>query len=92
MIGETTQIRNWEGFQKPGNAGEEVILPCTNFPFRRIGAVDVRWGVLEACVLFENEGFYVMGHLVIHLVTLWVEAPCCEVGINQLVCPQELLL
>ena len=68
-----------------------MILPRTNFPFRQIGAVDVRWGVLEACVLFANEGFDVVRCLVVHLVKLRFEALCCEVGINQPVHPQDLL-
>ncbi len=77
-------ICDWEGFHKPSNAGEEVILPHMNFPLRRIGAVDVGWGLLlEVCVLFVNEGFIVVRHLVIL---------CCEVGINQPVWPQDLLL
>ncbi len=92
LISETTPICNWEGFWEPSDAREEVILPRTSFPFCRIGAVDVGWGVLEACVLFANEGFNIMIHLVIHLVKLWFEAPCCEVGINQPICPQQLLL
>ncbi len=69
-----------------------MILPRKNFTFHRIGAVDVGWGALEACVLFANEGFDAMRRLVIHLVKLRFEAPCCEVDINQLVHPQELLL
>jgi hypothetical protein len=54
--------------------------------------VDVGGGVLEACVIFANEGYDTMRHLIIHLVKLWFEAPCCEVGINQPVRPEELLL
>ncbi len=69
-----------------------MILPHTNFLFRQIGAVYVGWGVLEVCILFANEGFDVVRHLVIYLVKLRFEAPCCEVGINQLVHLQELLL
>ncbi len=93
LIGEMTPICNWEGFWKPRDAREEVILPCTNFPFCQIGVVYVGWGVLEVCILFfTNEGFDVMRRLVIHLVKLQFEAPCCEVDIHQWVCPQELLL
>jgi hypothetical protein len=69
-----------------------VILPRTNLPFSQIGAVDVGWGVLEECVLFANEGFNVMRRLVFHLMKSRFEALCCEVGINQPVHPQELLL
>ncbi len=50
--------------------------------------MDVGWGILEACVLFTNEGFNVARHLVIHLLKLRFEALCCQVGINQPVCPQ----
>jgi hypothetical protein len=70
LIGETTPICNWEGFWKPSIAGEEVILPRMNFPFRQIGAVDTGWGVLEVCVLFANEGFIIVRRLVVHLVKL----------------------
>jgi hypothetical protein len=63
-----------------------------NFPFPQIGAVDVWWGVLEAYALFRNECFDVVRFLVVHLVKYRFEAPCHEIGINQLVSPQELLL
>ncbi len=92
MIIEMTPICDWEGFWKLSNAREEVVLPRTNFPLCQIGAVDVEWGVLEACVLFVNDSFDIVRHLIIHLVKLWFEAPCCEVGINQPVRLQELLL
>jgi hypothetical protein len=92
LISKATLVCNWEGFWKPSNAREEVILPHITFPFHRTGVVDVGWGVLEACVLFANEGFDIVRRLVFHLVKLRVETPCCEVGINPPVCPQELLL
>ncbi len=92
MIGETIPICDWEVFWKPRDAREEVILPRTNFPFRWVSAVNVGWGVLEACVLVANEGFNVMRCLVVHLMKLRFEALCFEVGIYQPVGLQELLL
>ncbi len=73
LINEATPICNWGGFWKPTDAREEVILPCMNFPFCQIGAVDIGWGVLELCVLFVNEGFDVVRCLIIHLVELQFE-------------------
>ncbi len=46
LVVETTPICNWEGLWKPSDAREEVVFPSANFPYRRIGAVDVGWGVL----------------------------------------------
>ncbi len=66
-----------------------MIVPRTHFPFCHIGVVDKGWGVLEVFVLFASEGFDIVRHLVVHLMKLWFEAPCGEVGIDQLVCPQE---
>ncbi len=87
-----TPICNWEGLWKPSNAGVEVVFPRMNFMFRQIGVVDVGWGVLWACVLIANECFDVVRLLVVHLVKLRLQAPCCEIGIDQPVSLQELLL
>jgi hypothetical protein len=60
LISESTPICNREGFWKPSNTGEEVILPSLNFPFHRIGAVDVEWGVFEPGALLVNDFFYIV--------------------------------
>jgi hypothetical protein len=65
-----TPVCNWEGFWKPGNVKEEVILPHTNLLFCQIGAVGVGCCALEVCVLFANEGFSIMRRLVVCLVKL----------------------
>ncbi len=82
LISEATPICVREGFWKPSDAREEVILPSPNFPFCWIVAVDVRWGLLELCVLFANEVFYIVRCLVVHLVELQSESTCCEVCIH----------
>ncbi len=46
LISEATPICNKEGFWKPSDAGEEVILPRPNFPCCHISTVDTGWGVL----------------------------------------------
>jgi hypothetical protein len=90
LISESTPICNREGFWKPSNTGEEVILASPNFSFCQIGAVDVGWGVFELSALLVNEVFCILRYLVVHLVELQFESTCCEVSIHSLVHWQEL--
>ena len=33
----------------------EVIFPCPDGSFGRVGAVDVWWSILECCIVFNDE-------------------------------------
>jgi hypothetical protein len=82
LISESTSICNREGFWKPSNTREDVILASPIFLFCRIGAVDVGWSVFEPGALLANEVFYIIRYLVVHLVELQFESTCCEVSIH----------
>ena len=57
LLGEAAPVRNGEGLREAGNAREEVVFPGAYCPFRRIGAMHVRWSVLDARLLPLNEFF-----------------------------------
>ncbi len=46
LVCEAVPVGDGEGFGMASDTREEVIFPRTNGSFGRVGAMDIRWGVL----------------------------------------------
>jgi hypothetical protein len=51
LVCQATSVGYGEGFRQTCDACSEVVLPRPDCPLGRVGAMNVRWGVLESHLL-----------------------------------------
>ncbi len=92
VVCEGAPVGDGEGFGEAGDTREEVILPRKNGSFGGVGAMDIRWCVLESDALGMDEVFHVLRRFVVHLVQSRFEATSFERIVGRLVGAKKLFL
>jgi hypothetical protein len=79
---EPTPVCYGKRFGKACHAGKGMIISGAYGPFGVVSAMDVRWSVLDVCLLGGNKCFDVFGCFVVKFMEERLEAMESEPGID----------